>query len=365
MSMISFGIVGGGWRAEFYIRIAKALPESFHIHSMLVRDEGKGQAIEKKWGIRTVRTMQEFTAEAASLSFAVVSVPRTVAPQMIRELAEKQIPVLAETPPASDLAALTELYLSLPRDAKVQVAEQYLFQPMHAARIQMARSGKLGEVTHAQVSAAHDYHGISLIRQLLGVGFEPAAISGQQFESTIMQGPSRQGDPHEERIVQSVQRIATFRFGDKLAVYDFTGDQYFSWIRRSRMLVRGSKGELVDCEVSYLKDYATPVHTELRRVDTGHHGNLEGYYHRGVMAEGEWLYQNPAAPARLSDDEIAIATCLLKMGDYASGSGSSFYSLAEASQDHYLALLMGTAVETGQTVHTEKQAWSEDRERLN
>ncbi|OMF22372.1 oxidoreductase [Paenibacillus sp. FSL H8-0548] len=357
MSMISFGIVGGGWRAEFYIRIARALPERFHIHTMLVRDEEKGRAIEEKWGIPTVRTMQQFAAESDKFSFAVVSVPRTIAPEIIRQLAERQIPVLAETPPAADLAMLTALYSSLPKDAKVQVAEQYLYQPMHAARIQMVRSGKLGEVTHVQVSVAHDYHGISLIRQLLGVRFESAVITGQQFESIIMQGPSRQGDPQVERMVQSVQNIATFRFGDKLAVYDFTGDQYFSWIRRSRMLVRGSTGELVDCEVSYLKDFETPIHTELRRVDTGHHGNLEGYHHRGVIAGGEWLYQNPVAPARLSDDEIAIAACLLKMGDYAAGKGSSFYSLADASQDHYLALLMGQAIESGKTVHTEKQIW--------
>ena len=357
MSIISFGIVGGGWRAEFYIRIAKALPERFHIHTMLVRDEEKGRAIEAKWGIRTVRNLQQFTAEAANLSFAVVSVPRTAAPDVIRELTERRIPVLAETPPAADLAALTALCESLPKDAKVQVAEQYLYQPMHAARIQVARSGKLGEVNHVQVSAAHDYHGISLIRQLLGVGFEEAVISGEQFESSIMQGPSRQGDPLEERMVQSVQRIATLRFGDKLAVYDFTGDQYFSWIRRSRMLVRGTRGELMNSELNYLKDYATPVYTELRRVDTGHHGNLEGYYHRGVTADGEWLYRNPVAPARLSDDEIAIVACLLRMGEYAIGSGASFYSLAEAAQDHYLALMMGQAIASGQSIKTEKQIW--------
>lgn len=357
MSIINFGIVGGGWRAEFYIRIAKALPERFHIHTMLVRDEEKGRAIEAKWGIRTVRNLQQFTAEAANFSFAVVSVPRTAAPDMIRELTARRIPVLAETPPAADLSALTALCESLPKDAKVQVAEQYLYQPMHAARIQVARSGKLGEVNHVQVSAAHDYHGISLIRQLLGVGFEEAVISGEQFESTIMQGPSRQGDPLEERMVQSVQRIATLRFGDKLAVYDFTGDQYFSWIRRSRMLVRGTKGELMNTELNYLKDYATPVYMELRRVDTGHNGNLEGYYHRGITADGEWLYRNPVAPARLSDDEIAIAACLLRMGEYAAGSGASFYSLAEAAQDHYLALMMGQAIVSGRSIKTEKQVW--------
>ncbi|MGO4545920.1 Gfo/Idh/MocA family protein [Paenibacillus sp. 2TAB23] len=357
MSIISFGIVGGGWRAEFYIRIAKAMPDRFHIHAIMVRDEQKGLELEAKWGIRTVRTLRQLMEESGQFSFVVVSVPRLVAPEIMHELAERGIPVLAETPPAADIASLQALCESLPKGARIQVAEQYLFQPMHAARIKLAHSGKLGEVSQVQVSAAHDYHGISLIRQLLGIGFEPAEISGQDFESMLMKGPSRQGDPLEEQMAPSIQRIATFRFGNKLAVYDFTGDQYFSWVRRSRMLVRGSKGELVDNEISYLHDFATPIYTELHRVDTGHHGNLEGYYHRGVMAEGEWLYRNPAAPARLSDDEIAIATCLLRMGDYAAWNGPSFYSLAEASQDHYLALLMDQAILTGKTIHSTVMEW--------
>lgn len=358
MSIISFGIIGGGWRAEFYIRIAQAMPERFRIHTMLVRDEAKGKAIEAKWGVPTVRTFEEFAAKSSDYRFAVISVPRTAAPDLIRALTLRDIPVLAETPPAADLEALTALYGSLPAGARVQVAEQYLYQPMHAARIRLVRSGKLGEVSHVQVSAAHDYHGISLIRQLLGIGYETAVIQGQQFASRIMRGPDRQGDPERGELLETNQQLATLRFGDKLAVYDFTRDQYFSWIRRSRILVRGSMGEIVDTQLSYLEDYATPVHTELRRIDTGQGGNLEGYYHRGIMAEGEWVYRNETAPARLSDDEIAIAESLLRMGAYAAGEGGSFYSLAEASQDHYLALMMGRAIATGEAVTTEAQIWS-------
>jgi predicted dehydrogenase len=360
MTITSFAIVGGGWRAEFYMRIAKAMPERFRIHTMLVRDAEKGKAIEEKWGIPTVRTMEALTAQAGLFDFAVVAVARGGAPELIRELAIRQIPVLAETPPATDLEGLIALHSALPKQAKIQIAEQYLFQPLHAARISLARSGKLGEISHVQVSVAHDYHGISLIRQLLGVGFERAVIRGEQAQSLIARGPSRQGDPQEGGLLTTSQQLATLRFGDKLAVYDFTREQYFSWIRRSRILVRGALGEIVDEQASYLLDYETPVHVELRRLDKGHGGNLEGYCHKGIMAGEDWLYRNPTAPARLSDEEIAIATSLLKMADYVSGAGDSFYSFAEAAQDHYLSLLMLEAIRTGETIRSTRQPWAEE-----
>ncbi|MFX3635349.1 MAG: Gfo/Idh/MocA family protein [Candidatus Pristimantibacillus sp.] len=359
MNPLSIGIVGGGWRAEFYIRIAQALPNICRIQAMVIRNEDKGEEIEKRWGIRTFRTIANMAA-ATDIDFAVVSVPRSVAPAIIAELVEHNIPALAETPPAADLQSLISLHESLPVDAKVQVAEQYLFQPMHAARIALVRSGKLGKISHAQVSAAHDYHGVSLIRQLLGIKFEDAVISGQRYSAPIVEGPGRQGDPSAERMRTSQQSIVTLRFGDKLAVYDFTGEQYFSWIRRNRMVVRGSHGEIVDQSAAYLLDYETPIYTELRRVDTGHNGNLEGYYHRGIIAGEEWVYRNPFQLARLSDDEIAIATALVKMGEYVKG-GPSFYSLAEASQDHYLALMMEQAINEGKEVVTSHQIWTRPR----
>ncbi|MFD1955601.1 Gfo/Idh/MocA family oxidoreductase [Paenibacillus thailandensis] len=355
---VTFMIIGGGWRAEFYIRIAAALPDFFRITGMFVRDAEKGARLENKYNVRTYRTMDELLAHASG-SFAVLSVPRTVSPDFMSELAVRGIPVLAETPPAADLEALLALYRKLPEGARIQVAEQYAFQPKHAARLAFARSGKLGDLWHAQVSAAHDYHGVSLIRQLLGVGFEDAVIQGSRFGSRILKGPSRQGPPAAEEFVDQLQDIAAFRFEEsgKSAVYDFTREQYFSWIRSGRVLVRGSRGEIADDRIRYMSDYATPVYSELQRIDAGHDGNLEGYHHVGILAGERWLYRNPFAPARLSDEELAMAAVLQAMGDYAQG-GPSFYSFAEAAQDQYLAIMMREAIERGTAVRTVRQPWA-------
>ncbi len=318
MSTIRFAIIGGGWRSEFFLRIAGQLPDRFHVAGMVVRNEDKGRAMEKQWGVKTYRSIGALINQA-QFSFAVASVPRNVTPAVVMELSGSGIPVLCETPPGERLEDLIALYQAVGSKARVQVAEQYLFQPNHAARLHIVRSGKLGNVTQAQVSAAHDYHGISLIRQYLGIGYENATIRAQSFSSSIVNGPNREGAPTEYRLTQSIQTIATFEFGKKLAVYDFTGDQYFSWIRSPRLLVRGEQGEINNFDVRYLQDYLTPVELRLTRLNAGNDGNLEGYYLKGILFGDQYAYKNEFIPGRLTDDEVAVATCLDRMDNYASG----------------------------------------------
>jgi predicted dehydrogenase len=264
---------------------------------------------------------------------------------------------LTETPPAADLAGLLALYELCKRGARIQVAEQYHLQPLHAARLAFVRSGKLGTVTQAQVSVAHDYHGVSLMRRFLGIGFEPARIIAHRFTSPLIAGPDRAGAPEQEQIVQSEQKIAYLNFGAKLGVLDFTSEQYRSWIRSPRLLVRGERGEINATRVRYLQDYRTPITLDFIRQDAGINGNLEGYYHKGILAGDQWLYQNPFVPARLSDDEIAVASCLAGMDAYVDG-GPDMYSLAEAAQDHYIGLMIDQAIATRVEIATTLQPWA-------
>ncbi len=358
MKKINFAIIGGGWRTKFYLRIAKALPEKFNICGLVVRNPDKGQSLEEVWGVNTYRNIEELLNKEKP-EFVVVSVPWDVAPQITSELAERGIPVLSETPPAPDLAGLRDLY-SFINDSgiKYQVAEQYHLQPLHAARIELAQSGILGEISQVQISVCHWYHAVSLIRKLMDINFENAVIKAEKFISPIIEGPDRDGLQQEKEIKDSEQVIATLHFGDKLAFYDFTNEQYFSWIRSLRLLVRGERGEIKDKNIKYLKDYKTSVDMELRRLNAGEDGNLEGYYLKGIMAGDKWVYKNPFIPGRITDDEIAIASSLQKMSDYVEG-GPEFYGIAEAAQDHYLALLIEESAKNGKAIKSETQSWAE------
>lgn len=354
MNTIEFAIIGAGWRAEFYLRVAQALPERFRVTGVQAHTPAKAEAFATRWGIKTTTMLDDLLADRPA--FVVTSVPWAVTPILIRELAGRGVVTLAETPPAPDLAAMNALWADA-QGARVQVAEQYHLQPQHAARLAVIASGKLGAVTQAQVSAAHGYHGISLMRKFLGIGLEEATVTARSFATPIVAGPWKDEMPAEETINPSPQTIAQLDFGDKHGVFDFTGDQYFSWIRSERILIRGERGEINNLDVRFLQDYRTPIHLTLARQDAGHGGNLEGFYHKGYLAGAEWVYTNPLAPGHLSDEEIAIGTCLLKTAEYAGG-GEGFYGLRDALQDHYLGLLIDQAANNGGTVKAERQAWA-------
>jgi predicted dehydrogenase len=351
---INFGLIGGGWRAEFFFRIAQTLPERFRVVGCVTRNEARRERIKSNWNIPLFTEIDELLKQAAD--FVVTSVPWVASGPLLLELALRNVPVLAETPPAADVAALIHLHQNLPGNARIQVAEQYAFQPLHAARLAFVRSGKLGVVNEVQVSIAHGYHGVSLIRKFLDVGLDNPVIRGFEFKSPLIAGRDRSGPPAEERQKVSLQTIAYLHFGEKLGIFDFTEDQYFSWVRSHRLLVRGDRGEINNLDAYYLEDFRTPVTIRFERSDAGQTGNLEGHHHKGYLAGGKFWYRNSFAPGRLMDDEIAIATSLQSMARYLE-TGEPFYGLAEASQDHYLALSIAEAAKTGKTVEATRQVW--------
>ena len=107
-------------------------------------------------------------------------------PDAIRELVGLGARVLSETPPAPDLPGLRALWDDVGGSGRVQVAEQYLLMPGHAARLAMVREGVVGEPTSVQVSSTHLYHAVSMIRGLLGLGFEPAVVSARAFTAPLV-----------------------------------------------------------------------------------------------------------------------------------------------------------------------------------
>jgi hypothetical protein len=354
--MIPFAIIGTGWRAEFYLRVARACPTRFKVAGLVSR--AGNPALESRFGVKTYPDIESLL-RAAKPRFVVTSVPWAVNPGLVKALVAKGVPVLSETPPAPDLAGMEELFRFVRRrKGLVQVAEQVHLRPLHQAQARVARDGRLGVPREAYVSVSHGYHGISLMRRLLGLGFENAVITGSRFTSPVIQGDTRQGPPAKEALVPSARDFYGFNFGDKMGVIDFTGAQYFGRIRGGQLQVRGERGELVNERVTWLRDFRTPLQAALERVSEGEGDDLHAAGLLGYRIDGRWVYRNPfGAGTGLMDDEIAIGEMLIRM-DAAVRTGKEFYPLAEGCQDHYLYLLAQEAVAAGRPVKSRARVWA-------
>jgi predicted dehydrogenase len=292
--------------------------------------------------------------------FLVSSVSYAANYEVNRQLLEAGLPVLSETPPAATLDQMLELWKAVSdRRSRFQVAEQFTRQPHHAARLAAVRQGRIGPVHKAYVSVCHGYHGTSLIRHSLGVGYDEARIIGMSFSDRVLDPGGRDGPPQRPEVQEHPQQIALLDFGGgRQAVFDFVGVQYFSLIRRQRVTLRGERGEIVDENLYTQTDAGEPLRLPFQRHQTGSNGNLEGFCLKGIQLGDQWVYRNPTMPARLADEEIAMADVLQGMGEYARG-GPAVYPLAEAMQDHYLGLLIREAAETGQPLTARRQPWAE------
>jgi hypothetical protein len=352
----TFAIVGGGFRAEAFLRVAAAVPDRFQVTGVMARRAEARQQIGERWSVDTVDALDDL--DRGRPDFVVVAVSPSVSTQIIRTLTDAGHAVLTETPVAPDLASSLELLELVRAGARIQVAEQYHLEPLLSAQLEIVRRGVLGAVSEASVSVAHDYHGMSVMRRILGVEFENARITARRFTERLQDGPSRQGDPQEDRVVDGIRTSAWLEFDGGLhGTYDFHDQQYRSWIRTPTLLARGSSGELRDETVRHLADAFTPVTSRIERIEAGGAGSHEGKFLRSYAFEGDIVYANPFGRARLADDELSITSLLARMSAYVRG-GAPVYSVAEACQDQYLQLEIRRAIDEGTTVTTTTRPWA-------
>jgi predicted dehydrogenase len=351
------GVVGSGWRAEFFLRMARLMPDRFQVTGVVTRGPERGAEVEERWGVATHRTIKELLA-AGDPEFVVVSVPWSAAPAATIEAVEHGARVLCETPPAPDLPALRDLWTAVGPSGLVQVAEQYLMMPSHAARWAVLRAGTIGTVTSVQVSSTHLYHAVSMIRNMLGAGFAEVEVTARSFTAPLADPVSREGWTGGVEARPASTTVALMDFGGgRSGVYDFTDNQWLNPLRGNRIVVRGSHGEMVDDRVTQLVDPVTVVESALVRRQTGIDLNLEGFDLDHISHNGAVVYRNPFQGARLAEDDISVATLMDRMGAWCRGEGPEPYPLAEACQDHLVALAIEEAVRTGTTVRTGSAPW--------
>ncbi len=349
---LRFVIVGSGWRAMFYVRIARRYPEQFQLLHMLCRSEEKAQEMRTLYQIPATASEEE--CEAAAPDFVVTVISKGVLYEAAMHWAWKGIPVLCETPAGIGIDQLKELWtLHTGGSIRIQIAEQYHRYPMIAAGLQAIAEGKLGDPNVAYLSAAHDHHAASLLRHMLALQPGPVRLQGKRYAFPVTETDSRAGAITDGRVKQGDRTVVTLEYaGGKVGFYDFSGVQYHSFIRARHVNVQGSKGEWNDTVLRYvnadhlpeeerllpwLSQKYAPLHTEeLQRQSAG------------------W---NPFLTLDQAQDEYAVATMLYDLRAWLE-KGTEVYPLAEALEDAYTRLLMRQAAAHPETwVVSEPMPW--------
>lgn len=320
--MIKFVIAGGGWRSEFYLRIAQALPEEFFVSGIYIRNDAKRAYIEQKYNVKTVSTLDELLKE--DFDFIVNCISYSAVSDLSVDLADKGCFVLSETP------ALKAPTPSHSYD-KIQVAEQYHQKGTYQAIKKLIDAGTIGDVNYINISVGHDYHAMSMMRFFLDEYGAPLKKYSVRVNDPVIVSHGRGGETEEKAIKNTRQDIIIFDFNGKCAIYDYNSEQYFSPIRRDRLLIRGTKGEICNNTVRFFNSDGKLTEGEIVLKASG---LLEGFYNDRIVFFDKVLYDFPYKAARLSEEEAAVTQCLIGMKRYID-TGKEFYSYQKAYEDFF------------------------------
>ena len=266
--MITYCVIGAGWRSEFYLRIAKLLPELFCVKAVCVRNLNTASAFREKYDVAILNSLDDVLK--VDCDFFVNCINKEDISDLSFDLCSRGYAVLQETP-----AVLPKKQILDSKNFKLQVAEQFHFMPRNQAYKKIIDSGILGEVHQVQLSCCHDYHAASLIRFFLDIKAETPTKTTISLPDKLTRYNCRAGHI-EPAIVDSEEKITILNFGNKTAIYDFNFEQYFSDIRASRIVIRGTTGEIINNTCTYLKD-GLPHSFEIKRNCFGAEESLDGF----------------------------------------------------------------------------------------
>jgi len=333
MKKIRYAIVGNGWRAMFFVRAALNLPEIFELTGVWCRSHEKAEAFEAAHGVMAFDDLDAMLETKPD--FVVSCLTKAATPAATLELLRRGVPVLSETPLATDIETLEEiLRVHQQTGTPLEMAEQYFLYPNHQARRALIEKGILGDVHSVWMSMMHDYHGISMLRAYLGEESGPVSIRARKLTTPIVHTGGRPGYVAGGEIENEYRVLAQFDFGGgRVGMHDFAGSQYHSAIRSNHLRILGTRGEIFDDEVRWVREDGRPETSRL----IYHHDLITGTL-RAIDFDGERVYTNPfRCDAAMTEDDIAVCTVMTRFAAALEG-GKMHYPYA--FRDSYMSIVL-------------------------
>ena len=335
--MLSYVIVGSGYRSAYFGRIASAYPELFRA-MYFCRSSEKAALISKTTGIRAVTSVEQCIGFQPD--FIVIAVDRGHVADVAEEWIQRGYPVVTETPVADTWEKCLRLWSLALQGARIVCCEQYHRQPLLAAGLDAVSRGIIGTPSSASISLVHDYHAASILRKALmlktGASY---TLRGIRQKNEVAETDSRYGAIWDGSTRSAERDFVHISFSSgQEAVYDFSSVQYRSFIRARHLTVRGSLGEWSDTQILCLDEQHIPRRIALTPDIPERYRILDTQ----ALRDRRRNWTAELAPDTVQD-EFAMASILLDMQTYLQG-GPSPYPLEEALDDACFWLLLEEAV---------------------
>lgn len=351
MAKMKVGIIGTGGRSVYFIRALKALSEDFEICSMRFRTQEKAYQFKEEYDIPVTTSLDEF--KSSKPDFVVDVVGYHDVGKVAVDLLEDGIPVLAETPPATTVQDLCDLWnLSVAKKSKILVSENYFEEPSYAAIMEAVKRGYIGDAQTVTIANTHEYHAFSVMRLILDEMNSPFTMIGKKMNLNLTLTNDHAGNPIRDGSIEVADRyhaILNFANG-KTGFYDFAIPQYWSDIRSYYMMVQGSRGEIKDGDIWFLDKDNTPHRSCFHQNLTGDGGLIS------ITIGDDVVYENKLLSKGIGDN-IGVCRMLINMKNYLE-TGFAPYPFADGMQDAYITkLLHECGNRPFELIKSEKMPW--------
>ena len=295
-------MLGTGWRARFYMRIAEFLPDMLRIAAVYTHTQERKAEMERK-GFNAFADID--SALAVDHDAVIIASGKNGFSDTLRYLHGRKERIITETTfldlPEPDLEEFSS-YDGL-------VMEQYWNTPLFSSLLNVL-SVLEAEPDQLYLSGLHNHHSASVARRVLGTGYQmPEEFYSLEYASSMIRTGSRNGLEISGESEDYVRRVRMMKLGSALFIHDFSSNQYHSYLYGKHFEVRCRRCVITENGVNGIDRDGYPYSMPFifHRDSSVGSGSLTLSH---VTLGSRTVFVNPYYPLAMNDDEIAMAMML-------------------------------------------------------
>ena len=216
-------LLGTGWRAHFYMRISRMLPDILSIPAVLTRKKERAEEIERE-GFRVFTDPDE--ALAVDHDAVIISSGKEGYYETLFRLHAEGERIVSET----TLLSLSDEELDKVSSFSGLVMEQYSFTPLFASVLEVLSSSGV-KPDQLYLSGLHNHHSAAIARRILSSGHHmPEKVSSITFPSRIIKTGTRKGLDRSGEMEDYERNVRMMKLDGALFIHTVSGyDHHRVW----------------------------------------------------------------------------------------------------------------------------------------